>query len=115
MEVDRLGAPCRPGYRRRRAASITACRRSTKSSFAAGVFSVDVDSAETSSSLDNGEPDDVDIELLLLLEVSGAVFRRGVGGRTGCQESEAEGCVDCATGVDGKLIFTSVPLEGSGL
>lgn len=83
------------------------------SSFAVGVFSVGVDGAETSSSLDGDEPDEVDIELLRLLEVSGAVLRPGVGGRTGCQESEVGGCVDCDAVVGGKLTFASVPLEGS--
>ena len=57
------------------------------SSFVAGVFSVGVDGAETSSPVDDDEPDEVDIELLRLLEASGAALRRGVGGRTGCQES----------------------------
>jgi len=112
MEGDRPGVPCR-AVCRRRTASIAARRRSTLSSLVAGVASVGVDGAETSSSLDGDEPDEVDIELLRLLEESSAALRRGVGGRTGCQESEVGGCVDCIAGVGGKLIFPSVPLEGS--
>lgn len=81
----------------------------------AGVFSVGVVSAETSSSLDGDEPEEVDIELLRLLEASSATLRRGVGGQSGCQESGVGGCVDCTVGVGGKLIFASVPLEGSGV
>ncbi len=81
----------------------------------ARVFSVGVDGAEASSSLDVDEPDEVDTELLRLLEASSAALRRGVGGQTGCQESEVGGCVDCTEGVGGTLIFASVPLEGSGV
>ena len=117
IEGNRPGAPCRGVWCRRRTASIAACRRSNWSSFVTGVFSVGVVSAETSSSLDGDEPEEVDIELLRLLEASSAAFRRGVGGQTGCQESEVGvgGCVDCTVGVGGKLIFASVPLEGSGV
>ena len=81
----------------------------------AGAFSVGVDGAEASPSLDVDEVDEVDVEFLRLLEASSAALRRGVGGQTGCQESEVEGCVDCTAGVGGKLIVASVPLDGSGV
>jgi hypothetical protein len=78
-------------------------------------FSVCVYGAETSSSLDGDDSDEVDIELLRLLEASGVALTRGVGRRTGCQESEVDGGVDCVAGVGGKLVFASVPLQGSGV
>lgn len=115
IEGNRPGAPCRGVWSRRRTASTAARRRSNWSSFVVGVFSVGVVNAETSSSLDGDELEEVDIELLRLPEASIAAFRRGVGGQTGCQESEVGGCVDCTVGVGGKLIFASVPLEGSGV